>query len=75
MHGPGLPLPQAIFEGMKAQRSAKDRIVLFRPDANADRMIEGRWEHGMDPHVDLHSMQFCGSACRYLSACTAANQL
>ena len=26
---------------MKAQRSAKGRVVLFRPDANADRMIEG----------------------------------
>jgi hypothetical protein len=31
---------QSVFEGMKAQRSAtKDgRIVLFRPDCNADRM-------------------------------------
>ncbi len=32
---------QALFEGLKAQRSAKDRIVLFRPDANARRMTEG----------------------------------
>eukprot|EP00210_Caulerpa_lentillifera_P004929 g4703.t1 len=32
---------QSIFEGMKAQRSHKDRIVLFRPSANAERMREG----------------------------------
>ena len=33
---------QSIFEGMKAQRSvSQDRIVLFRPDCNADRMREG----------------------------------
>lgn len=32
---------QAIFEGMKAQWSAKDRIVLFRPDQNAARMKAG----------------------------------
>ena len=28
---------QAIFEGMKAYRTAEDRISLFRPDANFDR--------------------------------------
>jgi branched-chain amino acid aminotransferase len=28
---------QAIFEGMKAYRSADDRILLFRPDANFSR--------------------------------------
>ncbi|KAL3154924.1 hypothetical protein ABBQ38_011458 [Trebouxia sp. C0009 RCD-2024] len=32
---------QSVFEGMKAQRSAKDRIVLFRPDQNAARMAAG----------------------------------
>jgi branched-chain amino acid aminotransferase len=32
---------QSIFEGLKAQRSVKDRIVLFRPDANAERMQNG----------------------------------
>lgn len=32
---------QSIFEGMKAQRSAKGRVVLFRPDCNAARMQEG----------------------------------
>ncbi|PRW58452.1 branched-chain amino acid aminotransferase [Chlorella sorokiniana] len=40
---------QAVFEGMKAQRTAKDRIVLFRPDANADRMIEGAKRLSMVP--------------------------
>ena len=44
---PLLPVcSQAVFEGMKAQRTAKDRVVLFRPDANADRMIEGGWGGG-----------------------------
>ena len=28
---------QGIFEGMKAYRSAKDRVVLFRPEKNAIR--------------------------------------
>lgn len=32
---------QSVFEGMKAQRSARGRIVLFRPDCNAARMQEG----------------------------------
>ena len=41
-HARPCPCLQAVFEGMKAQRTAKDRIVLFRPDANADRMIEGK---------------------------------
>mmetsp|Transcript_12485 Transcript_12485/g.26921 ORF Transcript_12485/g.26921 Transcript_12485/m.26921 type:complete len:391 (-) Transcript_12485:1463-2635(-) len=32
---------QAIFEGMKAQQSTKGRIVLFRPDKNAERFKNG----------------------------------
>jgi branched-chain amino acid aminotransferase len=32
---------QALFEGMKAQRSVQGEIVLFRPTANAARMREG----------------------------------
>ncbi|MEA1881940.1 MAG: branched-chain amino acid aminotransferase [Candidatus Marinimicrobia bacterium] len=31
---------QGVFEGMKAFHSAKDRIVLFRPDMNAYRLAE-----------------------------------
>eukprot|EP00884_Botryococcus_braunii_P001119 jgi/Botrbrau1/11007/Bobra.101_1s0005.1 len=40
---------QSVFEGMKAQRSAKDRIVLFRPDRNADRMATGAERLHMPP--------------------------
>jgi branched-subunit amino acid aminotransferase/4-amino-4-deoxychorismate lyase len=43
-----LPL-QAVFEGMKAQHSAKDRIVLFRPDQNAARMEAGAHRLSMPP--------------------------
>lgn len=32
---------QSIFEGMKAQRSVGGKIVLFRPDQNAARMMAG----------------------------------
>jgi len=32
---------QSIFEGLKAYRTQRGRIVLFRPEANAARMIEG----------------------------------
>lgn len=32
---------QSVFEGMKAQRSAQGRIVLFRPQQNAARMAAG----------------------------------
>ena len=31
---------QGVFEGMKAYHSAKDRIVLFRPERNAKRMSQ-----------------------------------
>jgi branched-chain amino acid aminotransferase len=30
---------QSIFEGLKAHRSPTNEILIFRPDANADRMI------------------------------------
>eukprot|EP00210_Caulerpa_lentillifera_P009364 g8927.t1 len=40
---------QAIFEGMKAQRTHKGRIVLFRPSANAERMREGALRMSMTP--------------------------
>ena len=33
---------QGIFEGMKAQRSAKGRVVLFRPEENAARLQAGK---------------------------------
>ncbi|KAL4859535.1 Branched-chain amino acid aminotransferase 2 [Chlorella vulgaris] len=40
---------QAVFEGMKAQRSAQGRVVLFRPDCNAQRMHEGAERLSMVP--------------------------
>jgi len=40
---------QALFEGMKAQMSHKGRIVLFRPQANAERMEEGAMRMSMAP--------------------------
>ncbi len=36
---------QSVFEGMKAQRSARGRIVLFRPQENAARMRAGGARH------------------------------
>ena len=45
---------QSVFEGMKAQRSAKGRIVLFRPDQNAARMAAGAARLSMPaPPTDL----------------------
>mmetsp|Transcript_31661 Transcript_31661/g.53197 ORF Transcript_31661/g.53197 Transcript_31661/m.53197 type:complete len:423 (-) Transcript_31661:401-1669(-) len=32
---------QGVFEGMKAYRTAKGRVVVFRPDENAKRMAAG----------------------------------
>lgn len=39
---------QSVFEGMKAQRTATGRIVLFRPDCNAERMAAGAARLSMD---------------------------
>ena len=45
---------QSVFEGMKAQRSAQNRIVLFRPQQNAARMAEGADRLSMPaPPTDL----------------------
>lgn len=45
---------QAVFEGMKAQRSAAGRVVLFRPDCNAERMAAGAARLAMAaPPADL----------------------
>lgn len=40
---------QAIFEGMKAQESAKGRVVIFRPDKNAERFHNGALRMSMPP--------------------------
>ncbi|GIL58014.1 hypothetical protein Vafri_13215 [Volvox africanus] len=44
---------QAIFEGMKAQESAKGRVVVFRPDQNAARFKAGAARMSM-PAVPEH---------------------
>ena len=38
---------QGIFEGMKAQRTSKGRVVLFRPERNARRFQRGADRLGM----------------------------
>ncbi len=40
---------QGIFEGMKAHRTVRDRVILFRPDQNASRFISGALRLGMPP--------------------------
>ena len=40
---------QGLFEGMKAYRTAKDRVVFFRPDENARRMQRGADRLKMPP--------------------------
>merc|ERR1719499_1302205 len=40
---------QGVFEGLKAQRTDAGEIVLFRPDANAERMKQGAVRLGMQP--------------------------
>ncbi|MED5350775.1 MAG: branched-chain amino acid aminotransferase [Candidatus Thermoplasmatota archaeon] len=40
---------QGIFEGMKAQRTSKGRVVLFRPERNARRFQRGADRLGMPP--------------------------
>ena len=40
---------QGLFEGMKAYRTAKNRVVLFRPEENARRMQRGADRLKMPP--------------------------
>ncbi len=32
---------QGLFEGVKAYRTVNDRIVVFRPEKNSDRLASG----------------------------------
>ncbi len=43
---------QSVFEGMKAQRTPGDNIVLFRPDENAARMMAGGSQN-LSSHTDM----------------------
>ena len=40
---------QAIFEGLKAYRQPDDRVVLFRPEMNAERFEHSATRMGMPP--------------------------
>ena len=40
---------QGLFEGMKAYRTANDRVVFFRPEENARRMQRGADRLRMPP--------------------------
>ena len=62
---------QAVFEGMKAQRSVTSgRVVLFRPDCNAERMEAGAARMSMAaPPKDLfleavHKARTPAAGCR-----------
>lgn len=42
-----------MFEGLKAYRTADDRILMFRPEENALRMVQGSHRMSMPaPDVD-----------------------
>ena len=43
---------QAIFEGMKAQRTQTGEIVIFRPRENAARMRQGADRMAMVPPTE-----------------------
>ncbi len=45
---------QGIFEGMKAYRSVKGHIVMFRPDRNAARFVRSAQKLAMPPLEESH---------------------
>lgn len=55
---------QSVFEGMKAQRSAKGNIVVFRPDENAARMMAGEnvSPHAVQPTSSQRELAFLDAA-------------
>ncbi|CAE8630944.1 unnamed protein product [Polarella glacialis] len=55
---------QALFEGMKAHRTSKGRIVLFRPEMNARRMARGAERFLMPPIPEKLFLEMCGAAVR-----------
>ena len=40
-----LQYAQTVFEGMKAYTTEKGQIVVFRPDLNAERMVDWKCRH------------------------------
>eukprot|EP00931_Biecheleriopsis_adriatica_P087450 TRINITY_DN61915_c0_g1_i1.p1 TRINITY_DN61915_c0_g1~~TRINITY_DN61915_c0_g1_i1.p1 ORF type:complete len:403 (-),score=85.67 TRINITY_DN61915_c0_g1_i1:7-1215(-) len=55
---------QGIFEGMKAYRTSKGRIVLFRPEMNAKRMEQGARRFLMPPVPQKLFLEMCAAAAR-----------
>eukprot|EP00434_Breviolum_minutum_P009493 symbB.v1.2.008358.t2/scaffold524.1/size192337/7 len=55
---------QGIFEGLKAFRTSKGRIVLFRPDKNAQRMASGAERFLMPPVPKELFLEMCYEAVR-----------
>ena len=56
---------QGLFEGMKAYRTAKDRVVFFRPEENARRMQRGADRLKMPPvpeSVFIDAVEQCVAA-------------
>jgi len=55
---------QSIFEGMKAFRTVQDRVVLFRPEMNAQRLTAGAERFMMPPLSGEFFMEMCAAAVR-----------
>ena len=55
---------QSVFEGMKAQRSAADRVVLFRPASNAARCAAGAARLSMPPVPEAQFVDAVAAAVR-----------
>lgn len=55
---------QGIFEGIKAYRTVKDRIVLFRPQKNGRRMSDGARRLLMPPVPPQLFLEACAMAVR-----------
>eukprot|EP00930_Biecheleria_cincta_P048750 TRINITY_DN34016_c0_g1_i1.p1 TRINITY_DN34016_c0_g1~~TRINITY_DN34016_c0_g1_i1.p1 ORF type:complete len:443 (+),score=68.97 TRINITY_DN34016_c0_g1_i1:116-1444(+) len=55
---------QSIFEGMKAYRTAKGRIVLFRPQINARRLAEGAERLMMPPVPEAFFLEMVAALVR-----------
>jgi len=55
---------QGIFEGIKAYRTAKGRIVLFRPQKNAQRFADGARRLLMPPVPTQLFLEACSMAVR-----------
>lgn len=67
---------QAIFEGMKAQRTESGSIVVFRPTCNAERMRNGAERMSMQaPPEDLFVKVRCSTAPARTRACVLATHV